>query len=62
VRRAAIPLTWYYAVTLGIPLANGAANNGAAFQEHALVVVVLPLALVAAASTLRNVWRGLRLR
>jgi hypothetical protein len=41
-RRAAPPLAWYYAVTLALPLANGAARAGAAFAEHALVVLVVP--------------------
>ena len=38
-RRAAPPLAWYYAVTLALPLANGAAQAGAAFAEHALIVL-----------------------
>jgi predicted outer membrane lipoprotein len=37
---------WYYAVTLALPLANGAAQAGALFVEHALVVLVFPLGLV----------------
>ena len=45
-RRAALPLAWYYAVTLGIPLANGAAQSGAAFVNHALFVVAVPPLLV----------------
>src|SRR5919106_3449343 len=40
-RRAALPLASYYAVTLALPLANGAAQSGA-FVEHALVVLVVP--------------------
>jgi hypothetical protein len=46
-RRLAMPLTWYYAVTLGLPLANGAAAAGAAFARHALVVLLLPPMLIA---------------
>jgi hypothetical protein len=40
-RRTALPLASYYAVTLALPLANGAARSGA-FVEHALVVLVVP--------------------
>jgi hypothetical protein len=44
-RRTALPLASYYAVTLAIPLANGAARSGA-FAKHALVVLVAPLVAV----------------
>lgn len=40
-RRVALPLASYYAVTLALPLANGAARS-VAFMEHALVVLVVP--------------------
>jgi len=40
-RRLVLPLASYYAVTLALPLANGAAPSGA-FIEHALVVLVVP--------------------
>ena len=40
-RRTALPLASYYAVTLAVPLANGAAQSGA-FVEHALAVLVVP--------------------
>jgi hypothetical protein len=40
-RRAALPMASYYAVTLALPLANGAAPSGA-FVEHALVVLIVP--------------------
>jgi len=40
-RRVALPLASYYAVTLALPLANGAAPSGA-FMGHALVVLVVP--------------------
>jgi hypothetical protein len=43
-QRAGVPLAFYYAVTLALPLANGAA--GSAFLEHALVVMAVPPALV----------------
>lgn len=48
-RRAALPLGAYYAVTLALPVANGAAQSGIAFVKHAIVVVVLPLLLIALA-------------
>jgi exosortase K len=44
-RRTALPLAVYYAVTLAIPLANGAAQSGA-FAAHALVVLVVPPAAI----------------
>jgi hypothetical protein len=40
-RRTALPLASYYAVTIVVPLANGAARSGA-FVEHALAVLVVP--------------------
>ena len=47
-RRTALPLASYYAVTLAVPLANGAAQSGA-FVEHALAVrVVPPVAIILA--------------
>ena len=43
-RRAGTPLAFYYAITLALPLANGAA--GPAFLKHALVVLAVPPALI----------------
>jgi hypothetical protein len=45
-RRAALPLAWYYAVTLALPLVNGAAEAGGAFLEHAFFVLIVPPTLV----------------
>lgn len=45
-RRLARPLAAYYGITLVLPLANGAARSGAPFVEHALVVLVVPPALI----------------
>jgi hypothetical protein len=45
-RRAALPLGWYYAITLALPLANGATQAGAAFVDHALIVLVVPPILI----------------
>lgn len=39
------PVLVYYAITLGVPLANGAYRQGTAFWEHSLFVLVLPLLL-----------------
>ena len=58
--RAAPPLAWYYAVTLGLPLANGAAQARAAFVEHALVVLVLPPMLIVLACVTREIASALR--
>jgi exosortase K len=45
-QRSLFPLLVYYAVTLGIPLANGAYRQGSNFTEHAVFVLVIPLLLV----------------
>lgn len=44
-RRIAIPLMIYYAVTLGIPLVRGSFNE-VDFWKHAAVVLITPLILV----------------
>jgi hypothetical protein len=41
-RRTALPLVSYYAVTLAVPLANGAAQSRAAFVKHAITVLLVP--------------------
>lgn len=46
-RRASVPLAAYYAVTLALPIANGAARSGMVFAKHALVVLLVPLVAVA---------------
>jgi hypothetical protein len=45
-KRFFVPLVIYYAITLGIPLANGSWQRGAAFWEHFAFVLVLPLLLI----------------
>jgi hypothetical protein len=45
-RRATLPLGCYYAVTLLMPLANGAGQSRA-FLDHAVAVASVPLVLVA---------------
>jgi hypothetical protein len=64
--RAAIPLAWYYGITIGVPLANGAAQSNAGFVKHAITVVVVPpIAIMLACavhSTVRSAivrWRDL---
>ena len=49
-RRTALPLASYYAVTLAVPLANGAAQSGA-FVGHALAVLAVPPAAIMVACT-----------
>jgi exosortase K len=44
-KRFLVPLVIYYAITLGIPLANGSWQQGCAFWEHFAFVLVLPLVL-----------------
>lgn len=46
-RTMVLPLAVYYVVTLGIPLANGAAWSDALFVRHGLAVLVVPLAVIA---------------
>lgn len=48
-RRTALPLAAYYAITLALPLANGAGASGAAFVRHALVVLAVPPILIVVA-------------
>jgi exosortase K len=44
-KRFLFPLIIYYAITLGVPLANGSWQHGVAFWEHFAFVLVLPLVL-----------------
>lgn len=48
-RALVFPVLVYYAIALGVPLANGAYRQGTAFWEHSVFVLLLPLALIAAA-------------
>jgi exosortase K len=48
--RLTTPLVSYYALTLAVPLVNGAGRNGAAFIEYALFVLIFPLAVIAFAA------------
>jgi hypothetical protein len=62
-RRTLLPLAAYYAVTVVVPLANGAAQSGPGFAHHMLVVVVVPPVIIALAGGLSAVlnltaWRN----
>jgi exosortase K len=52
-RRPLFPLLVYYATTLGVPVLNGAHRRGPDFREHALFVLLVPLALALAFAALR---------
>ena len=54
-RRTALPLASYYAVTLALPLVNGAAQSDA-FMEHALVVLVVPPVAIILACTVAGLF------
>jgi hypothetical protein len=57
VARFAVPLAAYYAVTLVLPLANGAGSNDA-FAKHAGVVLVIPPVMIGLMCALRYFfWR-----
>lgn len=56
-RRTAVPLCCYYAITLALPLANGAARAGLTFVEHAFFVLVIPPVLIALACTAHETGR-----
>jgi hypothetical protein len=58
-RRTALSLLSYYAVTIALPLANGAAQSGAAFTEHALVVLVVPPLVVVFAFGVHAIGRAI---
>ena len=55
-QRALVPLAAYYAVTLALPVANGATRSGMAFWNHALVVLLVPLLTVALGGAIHAVY------
>jgi hypothetical protein len=59
-RRTALPLGSYYSITLAVPLANGAARSGAAFMEHALVVLLVPPIVILIACAVHTAVRAVR--
>jgi hypothetical protein len=58
-RRAAAPLAWYYAMTLAVPFVNSGGHPSAAFLLHAIVVLLLPPALILLACGVRSPVRSL---
>lgn len=54
-RAVIFPVLVYYAIALGVPLANGAYRQGTAFWEHSLFVLLLPLLLIATAFLTRMI-------
>jgi hypothetical protein len=54
-RRTALPLASYYAVTLALPLANGAAESGAVFVQHAVVVLIVPPVVIVCACAVHTI-------
>ena len=58
IRRSIPPMLWYFSITLGIPLLNGAfSNNPQKFIEYAIIIFAICLAVVfiiCAASALRE--------
>jgi hypothetical protein len=53
-RRAALPLAAYYAVTLAVPLVNGASD---AFMAHAPIVLLVPIVIVVSTAAIGIVIR-----
>ncbi len=54
-RRSIWPLSVYYAVTLGIPLVNGASQQGNGFWRHSMFVLLTPILIIAIMSLLRTI-------
>ena len=57
-----LPLAAYYGIALAVPLANGAAKQGAAFWKHAFVVFILPLIWIALGSAISGIVRDVQAR
>ena len=55
-QRALVPLAAYYAVTLALPIANGAARSETAFLKHAMVVLLVPLLAVALGGAIHAIY------
>ncbi len=58
-RLLVFPLAIYYTTTLGIPLANGAYQQGTAFWEHSIFVLLLPMILVLPLAVIHRIKRHL---
>jgi hypothetical protein len=61
-RRASVPLAAYYAVTLALPVANGAARSGTTFLRHALIVLLVPLVAIGIGSVIHVIYERCRVR
>jgi hypothetical protein len=57
-RRMVLPLASYYGIALAVPIANGAAERGAPFWNHALVVLIVPLMLIVFVSLVCEIVRA----
>ena len=58
-RRTALPLLSYYALTLAVPLANGAAQSDTAFVRHAITVLAVPPVAIMLACAVHSTVRKL---
>ena len=58
-RRTALPLLSYYALTLAVPLANGAAQSDTAFVRHAITVLAVPPVAIMLACAVHSTLRRL---
>ncbi len=56
-RQSLFPLLMYYAILLGVPLANGGYRQGSDFWEHSAFVLVIPLLLILPFALICRVWR-----
>jgi exosortase K len=56
-RQSFFPLLVYYAMMLGIPLANGGYRQGSGFLEHTIFVLLIPLLLILSFAVLGWLWK-----
>ena len=56
-RQSLVPMAFYYATTLGLPLVNGAYKRGLEFWQHTIFVLLLPLLLMIPVSLVRYLMR-----
>lgn len=61
-RRLFLPLASYYAITLVVPLGNGAAPADSTFREHAVVVLLVPPIAIVLACTVHAMLRSVSVR
>jgi exosortase K len=60
-RPLVFPLLVYYATTLGIPLLNGGYRQEAAFWEHSIFVLLIPLLLLLPLAVVHGLWMRVRM-